>query len=86
MPTRRSRTGWTAGSISPPISSGRCRRNEAAAFLAALEANNSRDWFEANKSTYETVLKRPAAAFADARFSKDKTHDRASASAIPLRG
>jgi uncharacterized protein (TIGR02453 family) len=39
---------------------------QAAEFLKALEANNTRDWFEANKSTYETALKRPAAVFAQA--------------------
>lgn len=32
---------------------------EALRFLRALEKNNDRDWFQANKSTYETKLKGP---------------------------
>ena len=36
---------------------------EAAAFLAALAANNSRDWFHAEKAAYERDLKGPAEAF-----------------------
>lgn len=33
------------------------------AFLRDLRANNARDWFNANKKTYERVLKTPAEAF-----------------------
>lgn len=32
-------------------------------FLRDLEANNNRDWFEANKSTYQEALLEPALAF-----------------------
>lgn len=39
---------------------------ESLAFLEALAANNNRDWFHANKRTYERDLKRPAQAFSDA--------------------
>lgn len=35
-------------------------------FLAELKANNSKDWFAANKPRYEDVIKAPAQAFADA--------------------
>ncbi len=38
-------------------------------FLCELEANNSRDWFHANKKTYEQVLKQPAQEFC-ATFSQ----------------
>ena len=34
-------------------------------FLRDLEANNTRDWFNANKAVYESALKAPAKAFAD---------------------
>ncbi len=33
---------------------------ETILFLKKLKANNSRDWFHANKKTYEQVLKQPA--------------------------
>lgn len=33
---------------------------DATAFLADLSANNSRDWFHANKLRYDSLLKRPA--------------------------
>ena len=36
---------------------------QAAAFLAALAANNNRDWFHAGKAVYERDLKGPAEAF-----------------------
>ncbi|MEM8872309.1 MAG: DUF2461 domain-containing protein [Pseudomonadota bacterium] len=35
------------------------------AFLNALKANNTRDWFGAHKQDYEGYVKAPAAAFAD---------------------
>lgn len=35
-------------------------------FLADLKANNNRDWFAENKSTYERSLKQPAEAFSAA--------------------
>ena len=28
-------------------------------FLKDLKANNNRDWFQANKKTYEAVVKQP---------------------------
>ena len=34
------------------------------AFLRGLLANNRKDWFEANRDTYETAIKAPAEAFA----------------------
>lgn len=34
-------------------------------FLRDLKANNTRDWFKANKAMYEDALKTPARAFAD---------------------
>lgn len=39
---------------------------ETLAFLRDLQANNSRDWFNQNKSRYETAWKAPAQAFMDA--------------------
>lgn len=39
---------------------------EALRFLDDLNANNTREWFAANKKTYETQIKHPAAAFAEA--------------------
>ena len=33
---------------------------EATAFFIDLKANNSRDWFQANKPRYEAVVKKPA--------------------------
>ena len=36
---------------------------EGLSFLAALADNNSRDWFEANRATYEQHIKQPLAAF-----------------------
>jgi uncharacterized protein (TIGR02453 family) len=38
---------------------------DAKAFYAGLDANNNRDWWTANKSTYETKLKVPALALLD---------------------
>lgn len=38
-------------------------REETIAFLRALEANNTRPWFEANRAAYERALKRPAEQF-----------------------
>jgi uncharacterized protein (TIGR02453 family) len=34
-------------------------------FLKDLKANNTRDWFQANKKTYEAAVKKPAPAFAE---------------------
>ena len=34
-------------------------------FLKDLKANNKRDWFQDNKKRYETVYKKPAAAFTE---------------------
>lgn len=39
---------------------------EALRYLADLKAINTRDWFTANKGTYETQLKNPSTRFADA--------------------
>ncbi len=39
---------------------------ETVQFLKALKTNNSREWFTANKKTYEQVYKRPAKAFSGA--------------------
>lgn len=33
-------------------------------FLSALKANNNKAWFDANRTTYEKAIKRPAASFA----------------------
>lgn len=38
---------------------------EALGFLEGLKANNTKDWFEANKTTYEIYLKAPSKQFAD---------------------
>ncbi len=38
---------------------------DAVKFLQDLRDNNSRDWFNANKTIYETALKSPAAAFCE---------------------
>lgn len=38
-------------------------------FLGALQANNDRRWFEAHKADYQTYLKRPGEAFAEALAS-----------------
>ncbi|MGX9354918.1 TIGR02453 family protein [Roseobacteraceae bacterium S113] len=38
---------------------------DARAFLADLARNNTRDWFTAHKSTYDTALKAPAKALLD---------------------
>jgi uncharacterized protein (TIGR02453 family) len=35
-------------------------------FLAQLKRNNNRDWFNEHKATYETAIKAPSLAFADA--------------------
>src|SRR5678815_2121248 len=37
--------------------------DETFAFLGELEEHNQRDWFEANKSRYERVVREPALAF-----------------------
>ncbi|WP_170350787.1 DUF2461 domain-containing protein [Ruegeria atlantica] len=39
--------------------------SEALGFLEGLEANNTKDWFAAHKTTYETQLKDPSKHFAD---------------------
>ena len=39
--------------------------DETLAFLSGLKANNSRDWFDANRKTYEGAVKAPAKAFSD---------------------
>ena len=39
---------------------------EALRFLSDLKSNNTKDWFAANKPTYEAHVKDPAKAFADA--------------------
>ncbi len=39
--------------------------DETLAFLSGLKANNSRDWFDANRNTYEAAVKAPAKAFSD---------------------
>lgn len=36
---------------------------ETLTFLTALAANNNRDWFEANRQTYESAVRTPALAF-----------------------
>ncbi len=38
---------------------------DARAFFSALAANNTRDWFLANKATYEAELRLPAMALLD---------------------
>ena len=43
---------------------------EAVKFLSDLKANNTRDWFTANKATYETAIKQPAAHFCDAMSAR----------------
>ncbi|WP_299083002.1 DUF2461 domain-containing protein [uncultured Ruegeria sp.] len=42
-----------------------CFSPEAVGFLQDLKANNTKDWFAANKATYETHLKAPSKQFAD---------------------
>ena len=43
---------------------------EAVKFLSDLKANNTRDWFTANKATYESAIKGPAAEFCEAMSGK----------------
>jgi len=43
-----------------------CFSPDALRFLGDLKANNTKDWFAANKSTYEAHLKVPGKHFADA--------------------
>ena len=42
-----------------------CFSSEAVGFLQDLKANNTKDWFAANKTTYEIHLKAPSKLFAD---------------------
>lgn len=42
---------------------------DAVKFLTQLNENNNREWFAANKSTYETAIKTPAEQFCDAMSS-----------------
>ena len=46
-------------------------------FLAALRANNSRDWFEKNRSAYHATVRDPAQAFARTlcRLLEESGHD-----------
>lgn len=39
---------------------------DSTAFLAALKANNNRDWFQAHKAQYDAALRLPAKAFSTA--------------------
>ena len=39
--------------------------DETLAFLNGLKANNSRDWFDANRKSYEAAVKAPSKAFSD---------------------
>lgn len=50
---------FTMSSMADPIDLTRLLP-EARAFLAELEANNDRGWFNARKARYDTELKRPA--------------------------
>ena len=50
------------------------------AFFIALTANNDRDWFQANRSTYETEVRQPFGALVEALAFAFATQD------IPLRG
>lgn len=43
-----------------------CFSSEALGFLRGLRANNTKDWFAANRGTYETHLKEPGKQFANA--------------------
>ncbi|MES0862596.1 DUF2461 domain-containing protein [Ruegeria sp. SCPT10] len=42
-----------------------CFTAEAVDFLKELKANNTKDWFAANKATYETFIKAPSKLFAE---------------------
>ncbi len=42
-----------------------CFAAEAVGFLQELKANNTKDWFAANKATYETHVKAPSKLFAE---------------------
>ncbi len=42
-----------------------CFDAEAVGFLQELKANNTKDWFAANKATYETHIKAPSKLFAE---------------------
>ncbi len=42
-----------------------CFAPEAIGFLRELKANNTKDWFAANKATYETHLKAPSKLFVE---------------------
>lgn len=50
------------------------------AFFTALTANNDRDWFQTNRSTYEAEVRQPFGALVDALAFVFATQD------IPLRG
>ena len=43
-----------------------CFPTETVLFLNSLKANNSRDWFQANKETYEHAIKQPSQDFCHA--------------------
>jgi len=43
---------------------------EAVKFLTDLKANNTRDWFTANKTVYEAAIKQPAAGFCEAMSAR----------------
>ena len=48
------------------MASFNCFSPEALRFLSDLKSNNTKDWFAANKATYETHLKESGKQFADA--------------------
>ena len=50
-------------------------RPAALTFLKDLAANQNRDWFQANKSAYETELRAPMGALVDALAFAFEVHD-----------
>jgi uncharacterized protein (TIGR02453 family) len=44
-------------------------------FLKELSANNTREWFDANRKTYETEVKKPFAAFVEEMIGRIARHE-----------
>jgi uncharacterized protein (TIGR02453 family) len=44
-------------------------------FFAELEQNNSKEWFDENRKTYESEVKKPFAAFVDEMIGRIQAHD-----------
>jgi uncharacterized protein (TIGR02453 family) len=49
--------------------------NEFPAFFKSLTKNNSTDWFDKNRKTYETCVKKPFHAFVEEMIARIQKHD-----------